>query len=116
MIVKIVLDKRRITKNGEYPVKIRFTEGKTQVYDSLGLYADPVEFDETRGLFVLANKATKLKNNANNIFIQTCIAQANYVLSDAIRKGKLITPNELKTLYSKTFKKQNKGYILKRTT
>lgn len=99
MIIKIVLDKRRATRNGEYPVKIRFAAFGKSTHDSIGLYAKPEEFDEESGLFILTNKATKMNNAANIGLIKTWMLRAQNALSDALQKGINITPDELKKTY-----------------
>ena len=52
MIIRAIIDKTRPNKNGSLSVKVRISEQGKSVYESLGIYVDPGEFDERAGLFI----------------------------------------------------------------
>lgn len=100
MVVKCILDKRRKTSDGMYPVKIRIAHQFETVYYGLSIKSDESEFDARTGLFYTDNKITKNINTRYNQIILFHIQKCNDIIFDCMKNNESLTAIKLKELLS----------------
>lgn len=102
MRVNIKLDKRRITKEGNYPIVLYFSNKGEQATYSLGIYAKEHEFDPINQLLLLDNPKTKNEFSRLNIRLSAELSKAKALLLSLELNGKAnIKPVRFKELLLK---------------
>lgn len=98
MIIKCILDTRRITDDKHYPVKIRITHQRKTVYYGLGIYTEESEFDSRTGIFYTDSKNTKNINIQNNKRILFYIQKCNDIIYECAKNNEYLDAAKLKRL------------------
>lgn len=99
MQIKSILDKRRQTKSGKYPVKIRISEKKKQEYISIGILSAIDEFDANSG-FLILNKKNQREISQKNSLITYLLAQINDIIIDLRKNGKPVTADNIIKIFN----------------
>lgn len=115
MVIKCLLDKKRITNNGTYPVKLRITHQRKTVWFSLGIYAKEKDFCNRTGAFYTDGKDKKI-NIANNNLIQFYLQKCNDILHQSRMTGEVLDVYVIKELLqpqsSQDRKPRSRGELL----
>src|SRR5215469_847246 len=95
MKIAVILDTRSANKEGKYPVKFRFTEGKKSVYEATGMFAFEDEFS-SETFFTGKDKHFRRMNEMLSFELD----RAEQLLFELNRKGSHVNPAKFKELFT----------------
>ncbi|MDR0542458.1 MAG: hypothetical protein LBH19_09665 [Dysgonamonadaceae bacterium] len=94
MKIAVILDTRAANREGKYPIKFRFTEGKKSVYEATGMFAFEDEFSPET-FFIGKDKQFRRMNE----MLSSELDRAEQLLFDLIKKGAHVEPAKFKELF-----------------
>lgn len=102
MVIKVAIDKRNITKDGKFALRLCFASSGKTVRIGLGIFANESDFD--RHSFTLYSEDKKLNKeySRHNAYIQSELTRAKKLLLNLQLEGKdNMSPVEFRDLFLK---------------
>lgn len=108
MLVKSIIDNRRLNRFGKYPVKLLLSDKGNRKYISLGIYAELNEFDEASGLLNISDRKTQRENSQNNNLIIAARTQINDIVIECRKENKPINLDSIIKIYNRLNEEREK--------
>lgn len=101
MEITVIMDKRRATAEGTFPILLRFASMGKKTTVALKIWAEEHEFDKRTGLLLTDDKKKRAGNNRHNAYITKEKSRAVELLQVLRMTGRdRLTPEEFRKIFS----------------